>query len=146
MSGSTFNPVLEGIEHLPRMGAFLLVANHSGTLPLDGLMIKAAVKREHAVEHLPDVELDRLQRGVRLEAAASGEAGDAGDGAVGGGGAVWDGSVMGDAYGANFLRCQLTHTRRVGGCLRYSQSPNCWACRSGSRRARSARSYGRSGA
>jgi 1-acyl-sn-glycerol-3-phosphate acyltransferase len=35
-----------GIQHVPASGRCLLVANHSGTLPLDGLMIKAAVKRE----------------------------------------------------------------------------------------------------
>jgi 1-acyl-sn-glycerol-3-phosphate acyltransferase len=37
-----------GIESIPAEGRCLLVANHSGTLPLDGLMLKAAVKREHA--------------------------------------------------------------------------------------------------
>jgi 1-acyl-sn-glycerol-3-phosphate acyltransferase len=37
-----------GIGNVPSTGRCLLVANHSGTLPLDGVMIKAAVKREHA--------------------------------------------------------------------------------------------------
>ena len=37
-----------GIEHVPAQGRCLLVANHSGTLPLDGVMLRAAVKREHA--------------------------------------------------------------------------------------------------
>ena len=37
-----------GISSVPTTGRCLLVANHSGTLPLDGVMIKAAVKREHA--------------------------------------------------------------------------------------------------
>ena len=37
-----------GISSIPSSGRCLLVANHSGTLPLDGVMIKAAVKREHA--------------------------------------------------------------------------------------------------
>jgi 1-acyl-sn-glycerol-3-phosphate acyltransferase len=36
-----------GIENVPGEGRCLLVANHSGTLPLDGLMLKAALKREH---------------------------------------------------------------------------------------------------
>jgi 1-acyl-sn-glycerol-3-phosphate acyltransferase len=35
-----------GIASVPKTGRCLLVANHSGTLPLDGVMIKAAVKRE----------------------------------------------------------------------------------------------------
>ena len=35
-----------GISSVPKTGRCLLVANHSGTLPLDGVMIKAAVKRE----------------------------------------------------------------------------------------------------
>lgn len=37
-----------GIESLPASGRCVIVANHSGTLPLDGVMLKAAVKREHA--------------------------------------------------------------------------------------------------
>jgi 1-acyl-sn-glycerol-3-phosphate acyltransferase len=37
-----------GIESVPKVGRCVLVANHSGTLPLDGVMLKAAVKREHA--------------------------------------------------------------------------------------------------
>jgi 1-acyl-sn-glycerol-3-phosphate acyltransferase len=36
-----------GIEQLPVEGRCLLVANHSGTLPLDGLMLRMAVRREH---------------------------------------------------------------------------------------------------
>jgi 1-acyl-sn-glycerol-3-phosphate acyltransferase len=37
----------EGIEKIPAKGRCLLVANHSGTLPYDGVMLKTAVKREH---------------------------------------------------------------------------------------------------
>jgi 1-acyl-sn-glycerol-3-phosphate acyltransferase len=37
-----------GIERVPARGRCLLVANHSGTVPLDGVMIKTAVKLEHA--------------------------------------------------------------------------------------------------
>lgn len=36
-----------GIERVPARGRCLLVANHSGTLPLDGIMLKTAVKLEH---------------------------------------------------------------------------------------------------
>jgi len=36
-----------GAENIPAKGRCVLVANHSGTLPFDGLMIKIAVKREH---------------------------------------------------------------------------------------------------
>jgi 1-acyl-sn-glycerol-3-phosphate acyltransferase len=36
-----------GIERVPAEGRCLLVANHSGTLPLDGVMLKSAVKLEH---------------------------------------------------------------------------------------------------
>jgi len=36
-----------GIDGIPSDGRCLLVANHSGTLPYDGAMIKLAVKREH---------------------------------------------------------------------------------------------------
>lgn len=37
-----------GIDHVPSHGRCVLVANHSGTLPLDGVMLKTAVKLEHA--------------------------------------------------------------------------------------------------
>ena len=36
-----------GIDRVPARGRCLLVANHSGTLPLDGVMLKTAVKLEH---------------------------------------------------------------------------------------------------
>jgi 1-acyl-sn-glycerol-3-phosphate acyltransferase len=36
-----------GVERVPSEGRCLLVANHSGTVPLDGAMIKTALKREH---------------------------------------------------------------------------------------------------
>lgn len=34
-------------EHIPSEGRCLLVANHSGTLPFDGVMLRLAVRREH---------------------------------------------------------------------------------------------------
>lgn len=42
-----FRVETSGIASVPSSGRCLLVANHSGTLPLDGVMIKAAMKREH---------------------------------------------------------------------------------------------------
>ncbi|MCB0220051.1 MAG: acyltransferase family protein [Chrysiogenetes bacterium] len=36
-----------GIDNVPYKGRALLVANHSGTLPFDALMISAAVRKEH---------------------------------------------------------------------------------------------------
>lgn len=42
-----FRVTTTGIERVPARGRCLLVANHSGTLPLDGVMIKTAVKLEH---------------------------------------------------------------------------------------------------
>ncbi len=36
-----------GVDRIPTEGRCLLVANHSGTVPLDGVMLKTAVKREH---------------------------------------------------------------------------------------------------
>ncbi|MBX3189946.1 MAG: acyltransferase family protein [Labilithrix sp.] len=46
--GKYFRVETSGIDNVPTRGRCLLVANHSGTLPLDGVMIKTAVKREHA--------------------------------------------------------------------------------------------------
>lgn len=37
-----------GIENIPNQGRALIVANHSGTVPYDGAMIKIAILNEHA--------------------------------------------------------------------------------------------------
>jgi 1-acyl-sn-glycerol-3-phosphate acyltransferase len=42
-----FRVELHGVDRVPSEGRCLLVANHSGTLPLDGLMLRMAVRREH---------------------------------------------------------------------------------------------------
>jgi 1-acyl-sn-glycerol-3-phosphate acyltransferase len=36
-----------GLENVPAQGAALVVANHSGVLPYDGVMIKLAIRQEH---------------------------------------------------------------------------------------------------
>ncbi len=47
-----FRVEVSGIENLPREGAALLVANHAGTLPVDGLMLSVAV-HDHHPAHRP---------------------------------------------------------------------------------------------
>jgi 1-acyl-sn-glycerol-3-phosphate acyltransferase len=43
-----FRTVTEGAHHIPSEGPCLVVANHSGgPLPYDGIMLRAAVRREH---------------------------------------------------------------------------------------------------
>jgi len=42
-----FRTECHGIDVVPEKGRCVLVANHSGTVPLDGLMLKCAVQREH---------------------------------------------------------------------------------------------------
>lgn len=42
-----FRVEVSGIENLPKNGAALLVANHAGTLPFDGLMLSVAVHDHH---------------------------------------------------------------------------------------------------
>jgi 1-acyl-sn-glycerol-3-phosphate acyltransferase len=41
-----FRVEVQGIEHLPPRGRALVVANHSGTLPYDGVMLMHAVRKE----------------------------------------------------------------------------------------------------
>jgi 1-acyl-sn-glycerol-3-phosphate acyltransferase len=48
-----FRVDLAGIEGLPERGPALLVANHSGLLPWDGLMLCHAVERHHASRARP---------------------------------------------------------------------------------------------
>ncbi|MGW7464918.1 lysophospholipid acyltransferase family protein [Streptomyces xantholiticus] len=48
-----FRVDVKGIENIPSEGGALVVANHSGTLPLDGLMLQVAVHDNHpAGRHL----------------------------------------------------------------------------------------------
>ncbi|WP_446666189.1 1-acyl-sn-glycerol-3-phosphate acyltransferase [Flexivirga sp. B27] len=42
-----FRVEVRGIENIPDEGAALVVANHSGTLPIDGLMTQVAIHDEH---------------------------------------------------------------------------------------------------
>ncbi|MGW7351898.1 lysophospholipid acyltransferase family protein [Streptomyces sp. NPDC054784] len=47
---SYFRVEVKGIENIPSDGAALVVANHSGTLPLDGLMLQVAVHDHHPAD------------------------------------------------------------------------------------------------
>ncbi len=42
-----FRVDVNGVENLPQTGAALVVANHAGVLPLDGLMASVAVRDQH---------------------------------------------------------------------------------------------------
>jgi len=42
-----FRARIDGIKNIPASGRCLLVSNHSGTLPLDGLMLRTALRLEH---------------------------------------------------------------------------------------------------
>lgn len=53
-----FDISVEGLEHVPDAGGALVVANHSGTLPIDALMLQVALRDHHAAH-----------RGLRLLAA-----------------------------------------------------------------------------
>jgi 1-acyl-sn-glycerol-3-phosphate acyltransferase len=53
MFGTYFRVEVRGIENIPAEGGALVVSNHSGTLPLDGLMTQVAVHDHHpAGRHL----------------------------------------------------------------------------------------------
>ncbi|MFC4503869.1 MULTISPECIES: lysophospholipid acyltransferase family protein [Streptomyces] len=45
-----FRVDVKGIENIPAEGGALIVANHSGTLPLDGLMMQVAVHDHHPAD------------------------------------------------------------------------------------------------
>ncbi len=42
-----FRTETTGIEHVPASGRCLVVANHSGTVPFDGLMLRTALRLDH---------------------------------------------------------------------------------------------------
>ena len=41
-----------GVEHVPAQGRGLIVANHSGVLPYDGIMVQLAVRHEHPAKRV----------------------------------------------------------------------------------------------
>ncbi|MEV8122510.1 lysophospholipid acyltransferase family protein [Streptomyces sp. NPDC085944] len=45
-----FRVEVKGVENIPADGGALIVANHSGTLPLDGLMMQVAVHDHHPAD------------------------------------------------------------------------------------------------
>ncbi|MFD5497642.1 lysophospholipid acyltransferase family protein [Streptomyces sp. GDS52] len=45
-----FRVEVKGIENIPSEGGALIVANHSGTLPMDGLMMQVAVHDNHPAD------------------------------------------------------------------------------------------------
>ncbi|QLY32264.1 lysophospholipid acyltransferase family protein [Nocardia huaxiensis] len=58
LSDVWFRVQVSGIENVPEVGGALIVANHAGTIPLDGLMLQLAVHDKHP-----------KQRALRLLAA-----------------------------------------------------------------------------
>ena len=57
-----WRPHVEGIENIPATGGALVVANHSGTIPLDSLMTQLAVHDEHPGHRLRVRLADRSLR------------------------------------------------------------------------------------
>ncbi|WP_414168676.1 lysophospholipid acyltransferase family protein [Streptoverticillium reticulum] len=58
-----FRVEVKGLENIPDKGAALIVANHSGTLPWDGLMLQVAVHDHHpAARHLRMLAADLVFR------------------------------------------------------------------------------------
>lgn len=43
-----FRVTVEGVDHVPAEGRALVVANHGGALPWDGLMVRTALRLEHS--------------------------------------------------------------------------------------------------
>jgi 1-acyl-sn-glycerol-3-phosphate acyltransferase len=56
----------DGLEHIPESGPALLVGNHSGGIPLDAVMIGAAVDLEHPQHRLVRFLYDRFVAGMPL--------------------------------------------------------------------------------
>jgi 1-acyl-sn-glycerol-3-phosphate acyltransferase len=45
-----FRAEIEGVEHIPALGRAILVCNHSGALPWDGIMLRTALRLHHAAQ------------------------------------------------------------------------------------------------
>lgn len=50
LSDHWFRVQVEGIDNIPAKGGALIVANHAGTIPVDGLMLQLAVHDNHPAE------------------------------------------------------------------------------------------------
>ncbi|MGP3970450.1 lysophospholipid acyltransferase family protein [Streptomyces sp. 6N223] len=58
-----FRVEVRGVEHVPAEGGALIVANHSGTLPWDGLMLQLAIRDRHPADrHLRLLAADLVFR------------------------------------------------------------------------------------
>lgn len=62
---SWFRVEVSGVENIPRDGAALVVANHAGVLPFDGLMLSVAVHDEHPAHR--DLRLLAAEDRYRLQ-------------------------------------------------------------------------------
>ncbi len=49
MANKYFRVEIEGVGNIPNEGRALLIGNHSGTLPWDGVMLKTALRQKHPV-------------------------------------------------------------------------------------------------
>ncbi|MCU1648561.1 MAG: 2-acylglycerol O-acyltransferase [Nocardia sp.] len=52
LSDLWFRVEVSGIENIPEVGGALLVANHAGTVPIDGLMLQLAVHDRHPKQRM----------------------------------------------------------------------------------------------
>jgi hypothetical protein len=49
MANKYFRVEIEGVKNIPNKGRALLIGNHSGTLPWDGVMLRTALRQHHPV-------------------------------------------------------------------------------------------------
>jgi 1-acyl-sn-glycerol-3-phosphate acyltransferase len=59
-----FRVDVEGVENVPEQGGALLVCNHAGALPPDGLMVAKAIREEHPRPRPVQLALERSFRNV----------------------------------------------------------------------------------
>jgi 1-acyl-sn-glycerol-3-phosphate acyltransferase len=59
-----FRVETEGIENIPIEGGALLVANHAGAIPPDGIMIAKAVREEHPLARPVHLAVDRSFKAI----------------------------------------------------------------------------------
>jgi 1-acyl-sn-glycerol-3-phosphate acyltransferase len=59
-----FRVEVEGVENVPSSGGALLVANHAGAIPPDGIMIGKAIREEHAYPRPLHLAVDQYFTGI----------------------------------------------------------------------------------
>ena len=71
LSDFWFRVQVSGMENIPEVGGALIVANHAGTVPIDGLMLQLAIHDHHPKQRALRLLAADLKNGLSSSTAAA---------------------------------------------------------------------------